>query len=79
MLVLTATPEIARQCQGYLRNCECDVVSHNNSATDTITEAIQRAKLANLVRTGDFVVVIHGSANVSFISGSTRLMQIYTA
>lgn len=79
ILLITATEIIANQCQGYLKNCHCEVSpSFCNNAEALIQFGIDKLKKNKQVKIGDLVVAIHGSANKSFIAGSTRLLQIVT-
>jgi len=80
IFLLTATEIVARQCQGYLKNCHCEVAPPQlTTADDLVKFGIERCKATGWVKSGEYVVCIHGSANASFISGSTRLVQIVTA
>ncbi len=78
--LITASPEIAAQCQGYLKNCHAEVAPrHLSNAEDLVRYTIEQSKRSGWCQDGDLVVAIHGSANSSFIAGSTRLMQIVVA
>ncbi len=80
VLLLTATPEVAQQCNGYLKNTHCEVAPASlRNADDLIRYGIEQSKRTGWITSGDLVVAIHGSANTSFIAGSTRLLQIVTA
>jgi pyruvate kinase len=80
IFLLTATEIVARQSQGYLKGCHCEVAPPQlTTAEDLVKFGIERCKQTGYVKSGEYVVCIHGSANASFISGSTRLVQIVTA
>jgi pyruvate kinase len=79
ILLITATDQIAAQCNGYLKNCRCAVApSFCNNAEALVQFGIQNLKSSGDLKAGDLIVAIHGSANKSFIAGSTRLLQIVT-
>lgn len=79
ILLITATDQVAAQCGGYLKNCRCAVApSFCNNAEALVQFGVQSLKQTGDVKSGDMIVAIHGSANRSFIAGSTRLLQIVT-
>jgi pyruvate kinase len=78
VLVVTANPAVARQTQGYLKNC-VSLVAPN---LDGDFEGLMRMALLEgvhrgLCKKGDCVVVVRGSKESNVCT--TNMMQIYTA
>merc|ERR1712071_496395 len=73
VFVLTTSPRVARQCNGYLKGCESRILSNLADTDFAIGDTIAELKKKEIVTPGDSVVIVHGSsANV----GATNTMKI---
>eukprot|EP01038_Epipyxis_sp_PR26KG_P008425 gene8425-11393_t len=77
VLVVTSHDFVARQVQGYVKNCNAQLVSSMSGTTDIIAGAINQALQIGLITKGDSVVCIHGQYEAK--AGSTNMLQVYTA
>lgn len=74
ILALTLDGTIARQMQGYFKNCHCDILESMQGTDAIITRAVQTAKSRGLCQNGDTIVCVHGSHEAQ--SGSTNLLRV---
>ena len=56
ILVLTPYPEVARQCQGYVRNCRATVVGSMIGTESVLISALESCKRLGLGKSGDKVL-----------------------
>ena len=55
ILLVTATPEVAAQCQGYLKNCHCEVApSWLANAESLVKYGIERSKETGWCKEGKY-------------------------
>jgi len=74
ILVLTPFTEVARQCQGYIRNCRTSLVSSMVGTDSILFSALDSWKRLGLCSSGDRVVCVHG--NQEGKSGATNMMRV---
>ena len=74
ILVLTPFPEVARQCQGYIRNCRASVVGSMVGTDAILNSSLESCKRLGLCATGDRIVCVHGNQEAK--SGSTNMMRV---
>jgi len=71
--VLSTSPRVARQCNGYLKGCRAKNLASLADTDFAVSETIAELKKNEIVKPGDSIVIVHGSsANV----GSTNTMKI---
>eukprot|EP01036_Dinobryon_divergens_P025646 gene25646-34218_t len=76
ILAVTSVPAVARQLQGYVKNCKSMLVPSMKGTEALVAAAIQQAVTDRLCKAGDQVVVAHGSVEAK--AGSTCLLRVYT-
>jgi pyruvate kinase len=77
ILTLTNNAYVARQCQGYMNSCQCEVIPSMVGTDSIILKALETGKQRGWCKSGDSVVCVHGSAEGT--PGSTNLMRVYSA
>ena len=74
ILVLTPYPEVARQCQGYIRNCRSTVVGSMIGTEQVLCSALESCKRLKLGKSQDRVVCVHGAQEAK--TGSTNMLRV---
>jgi pyruvate kinase len=74
ILVLTATPEIARQCEGLLRGTTAIVVDSMFGTDALLVRAANMGKELGWVKPGEFLVAIHGMREG--MSGASNMLKV---
>jgi pyruvate kinase len=77
ILTLTTNADVARQCQGYMNSCHCEVLKSMVGTDSIILKALETGKTMGWCKAGDAIVCVHGSAEGT--PGSTNLLRVYTA
>jgi len=77
ILAVTSVSAVARQMQGYVKNCRCELVDSMHGSEELISSAIAKALQKGLCKSGSPVVVVHGSKEAA--AGSTNLLRVMTA
>ncbi|CAM9687206.1 unnamed protein product [Chrysoparadoxa australica] len=70
-------PEVARQCNGYLRNTTTQVIGSMIGTDSILFRAIDLGKQLGYVTAGDAVVCVHGMKEAA--TGSTNMLRVLTA
>lgn len=65
IVVLTPSEAIARQCQGYMKNCQAFVISSSAGTDALVASAVADSKAKGWVKSGDFVIAVHGTVEAS--------------
>ena len=76
ILVLTAMSHVARQTQGYLKNCESAMLGSMLGTDSILLRAQEMVKRKGWVRAGDCVVCVYGLREG--IAGTTNMMRVIT-
>jgi pyruvate kinase len=76
ILVLTASPRVARQVSGVLRGVSAHLLSSMENLDSAINDAIAAMKKEGKAKAGDAVVVVTGTIRVK---GATNLMRVQYA
>lgn len=76
ILVLTASPRVARQVSGILRGASAQVLPDMHHLDAAINDAIVKMKEDGKASAGDAVVIVTGTINVK---GATNLMRVQYA
>lgn len=76
ILVLTAMHSVARQCQGYLKNCHSQVMGSMIGSDAIIQRGIAIGRMRGWLKEGDQVVCVYGQKEAT--PGSTNLMRLQT-
>ena len=74
IVVLTPFPEVARQVQGYVRNCRSVVVGSMVGTEAILHGNIEACKRLGLCSKGDRIVCVYGNQEAT--SGSTNMMRV---
>ena len=74
ILVFTSSPAVARQCEGYVKNCSCSVLGSMDGTEGIVKNAIASAVARGIAVQGDRVVTVHGT--LEQCSGSTNTMRV---
>lgn len=77
VLLLTAFPDVARQCSGILKNCEAIVIGSMIGTDSILMRAVDMGKRKGWVSSGQAVVCVFGANEAK--SGSTNMMRIIMA
>ncbi|CAM9738459.1 unnamed protein product [Discosporangium mesarthrocarpum] len=77
LIAFTAAPEVARQCNGYLRSVYTQVIGSMIGTDSIVYRAIDLGKEAGWVKAGDHVVCVHGMKEAT--AGSTNSVRVVTA
>ncbi|KAG5189805.1 pyruvate kinase [Tribonema minus] len=77
VIAYTSSEEVARQCNGYLRNVSTRVIGSMIGTDSILFRAIDIAKEKGWVKSGDSVVCVHGQKEAT--SGSTNSLRVITA
>lgn len=74
--VLTTNEQVARQCFGMLKGCTAKVLPSLDATDVVVNDVIEGFKKDGVAKTGDPIVVVHGtSARV----GATNIMRMQYA
>ena len=76
VLVVTSSPQVARQVQGYLKNCTTQVVPSLHSFGLVAESAIAEAQRQGLCTQGDAVVCVQGGLGKEGKGGLANIMRI---
>jgi pyruvate kinase len=76
ILALTPYADVARQCQGYVKNVRSSVLASMVGTEAILQKALSTGKELGWCKPGDNVVCVHGSKECA--SGSTNLLRVYT-
>lgn len=76
IMVLTRSPSVARQCEGYVKNCSCLVLDSLSGTDSIVQEAIASVVKLGIAKKGDSVVAVHGT--LEQVSGYTNTLRIHT-
>jgi pyruvate kinase len=74
IVVITATPEVARQCEGLLRNTHAFMAMSMVGTNPLISRGIRMGMEEGWVHANDNVVCVHGTLEAH--SGSTNMMRV---
>jgi pyruvate kinase len=74
--VLTPSASVARQCQGYLKNCVSTIILSSQGIEKILSEAMAESRSRGWCNEGDTVVCVFGSKEVS---GSTNMVRVAIA
>ncbi len=74
LLVLTADPEIARQCEGLLRGCTARVMGSMMGTNSILMRAAEIGQDIGWVKPGDRLVAIHGMRDA--VSGASNMLKV---
>lgn len=75
IMVLTRSPAVARQCEGYVKNCSCIVLGSMDGTDGIVQDAIASAVKLGIASTGDRLVAVHGT--LEQVSGSANTMRVH--
>jgi len=73
-LVLTSSPEIARQCEGVLRGATAVIVGSMMGTDSILIRAAMMGKEFGWVKPGDFLIAIHGMREGA--SGASNMLKV---
>ena len=79
IIVLTPSEAVARQCQGYLKNCYSRVTPLSAGLDNVVASAVTASALRGWCKPGGAVVCVHGELEGSEAPGSTNSIRIITA
>uniref|UniRef100_A0A7S2R7I1 Pyruvate kinase n=1 Tax=Mucochytrium quahogii TaxID=96639 RepID=A0A7S2R7I1_9STRA len=74
ILVLTALPEIARQCEGLLRGCKAKVMGSMIGTNSILMRAAELGQDFGWVKPGDRLVAVHGMKDA--VSGASNMLKV---
>lgn len=74
ILVLTAYPEIARQCEGILRGCTARVMGSMMGTNSILARVAEIVKDMGWAKPGDKLVAIHGMRDA--VSGASNMLKV---
>jgi hypothetical protein len=74
IVVVTSHPDVARQVQGYMRNCYVRLVANMRGTEKHLQSAMEYGMKKGWCAAGDSVVCIYGSKEA--VSGGTNLLQV---
>jgi len=74
LLVLTADPEIARQCEGLLRGCRAKVMGSMMGTNSILVRAAEIGQDFGWVKPNDKLVAIHGMRDA--VSGASNMLKV---
>jgi pyruvate kinase len=77
VIAYTSSSEVARQCNGYLRNVSTQVIGSMIGTESILYRATDIAKEKGWVKAGDSVVCVHGMKEAT--SGSTNSLRVIVA
>mmetsp|Transcript_10996 Transcript_10996/g.16388 ORF Transcript_10996/g.16388 Transcript_10996/m.16388 type:complete len:323 (+) Transcript_10996:684-1652(+) len=77
VIAYTSSSEVARQCNGFLRNVSTQVIGSMIGTESILFRAIEIAKSNGWVKSGDSVVCVHGMKEAT--SGSTNSLRVLVA
>ncbi len=73
-LVLTSSPEIARQCEGFLRGASSVIVGSMMGTDSILIRAALMGKERGWVQSGDFLIAIHGMREGQ--AGASNMLKV---
>lgn len=76
ILVLTAMSHVARQTQGYVKNCESAMLGSMLGTDSILVRAQEMVKRRGWVKAGDSIVCVYGLREG--ITGTTNMMRVIT-
>lgn len=76
IFVVTADPQVARQCCGVLRSADVFFIDHIDQMEQGIEDCVAKFKLHGICNPGDAVVIITGTIQQR---GATNLMRVHYA
>jgi len=74
ILVITKSESVARQCEGYMKNCKSIVIPSMTGTDAIVSQALNTAKSFGWCVNGDAIVAVHGT--LESVSGATNLMRV---
>jgi len=74
LLVLTADPECARQCEGLLRGCKAKVMGSMMGTNSILMRAAEIGQDFGWVKPGDKLVAVHGMRDA--VSGASNMLKV---
>jgi pyruvate kinase len=76
ILVLTAMGHVARQTQGYFKNCESAMLGSMLGTDSILVRAQEMVKRKGWVKPGDSIVCVYGLREG--VTGTTNMMRVIT-
>mmetsp|Transcript_14187 Transcript_14187/g.47902 ORF Transcript_14187/g.47902 Transcript_14187/m.47902 type:complete len:499 (-) Transcript_14187:41-1537(-) len=77
ILVVTAVHEVARQCEGFLKNTTCRVIESMIGTENILVRGVEFGRALGWVSSGDSVVLVHGMKEAQ--AGSTNSLRVVVA
>jgi pyruvate kinase len=74
ILVLTSSPEVARQVSGLCRGCKVVVIGSMIGSDSILNRAAEIGKDLNYVKKNDSIVAVHGMREA--VSGATNMLKV---
>ena len=75
VIVLTGSPAVARQCDGYIKSCNCIVLASMSGTEGIVKDAIASLVQRGVAEKGDRIVSVYGTLEAQ--AGSTNTLRVH--